>query len=333
MSDFRVGIIGCGGRGNGHADGYLEADGTTIVACSDPFEDSSRAMAKKHSIPNTYSDYREMLEKESLDIVSICTWIRMHHDMVIDAVDAGVKAIHSEKPMAPTFGEAKAMQKACDDAGVIVTYCHQRRFETQFKAAKDLADSGVIGNLRRIEGFCPNLLDWGTHWFDMIFFFNSQTPVKWVLGQIDNSEPREVFGVPVTTNGISQYAFENGVMGLVMTGKEPWGNGQLRMIGTDGIIEIGIPNEPPVRMLNSKAAGWQHPELKNRITNGTIEATKDIVSALRENYEPELSGRKALMATELIFATYESSRRRALIHLPLDIDDSPFLSMIESGDI
>jgi hypothetical protein len=86
-------------------------------------------------------------------------------------------------------------------------------------------------------------------------------------------------------------------------------------------------------MLNSNAAGWQYPDLDTNTTNGTIEATKDIVSALRENYEPELSGRKALMATELIFATYESSRRRALVPLPLDIDDSPFLSMIESGDI
>jgi hypothetical protein len=86
-------------------------------------------------------------------------------------------------------------------------------------------------------------------------------------------------------------------------------------------------------MLNSKTAGWQYPKLDSDITNGTIEATRDIVSALRENYEPELSGRKALMATEVIFATYESSRRRALVHLPLDIDDSPFLSMIESGEI
>ncbi|MDP6114061.1 MAG: Gfo/Idh/MocA family oxidoreductase [Planctomycetota bacterium] len=333
MTDFRVGIIGCGGRGKGHANGYRETEGATIVACSDPVEDSAKAMAKEHDIPNSYSDYRKMLEKESLDIVSICTWIRLHHDMVIDAVNAGVKAIHSEKPMAPTFGEAKAMQKACEDAGVIVTFCHQRRFEARFKTARDLGQGGAIGELRRIEGFCPNLLDWGTHWFDMIFFFNNQTPVKWVLGQIDHSEPRDVFGVPVTTHGISQYAFENGVMGMVMAGKEPWGNGQLRMLGTDGILELGIPGEPPIRMLNSNAAGWQYPDLDTNTTNGTIEATKDIVSALRENYEPELSGRKALMATELIFATYESSRRRALVPLPLDIDDSPFLSMIESGDI
>ncbi len=44
-----------------------------------------------------------------------------------------------------------------------------------------------------------------------------------------------------------------------------------------------------------------------------------------------LSGRKALQATELIFATYESSRRRARIYLPLEIEDSPLISMLEKG--
>lgn len=39
------------------------------------------------------------------------------------------------------------------------------------------------------------------------------------------------------------------------------------------------------------------------------------------------------MATELIFATYESARRRARVHLPLDIEDSPLVSMLESGDL
>ena len=49
--------------------------------------------------------------------------------------------------------------------------------------------------------------------------------------------------------------------------------------------------------------------------------------------EPELSGRKALQATDLIFATYESSRRRAKIALPIDVDDSALLTMLDQGVI
>jgi hypothetical protein len=62
-------------------------------------------------------------------------------------------------------------------------------------------------------------------------------------------------------------------------------------------------------------------------------AIKGNVDALLAGREPELSARKALQATELIFATWESSRVRGRVDLPLEIDDSPLLSMIESGEI
>jgi len=62
-------------------------------------------------------------------------------------------------------------------------------------------------------------------------------------------------------------------------------------------------------------------------------AVLDLIDCLKTGREPVLSGRKALQATELIFATYESSRRHARAYLPLEIEDSPFLSMLEAGII
>ena len=59
----------------------------------------------------------------------------------------------------------------------------------------------------------------------------------------------------------------------------------------------------------------------------------DLVDALKTGREPELAGRRALRATELIFATYESSRRRGRIDLPLEIEDSPFLAMVVAGEL
>jgi len=332
MSELRVGIIGCGGRGRGHARGYAEAKDVKIVACADPSEENIEKLLEEQEVPSAYSDYQEMLKKENLDVVSICTWIPLHHPMVLDSVKAGVKAIHAEKPMAPTWGEAREMQKACDDAGVVVTYCHQRRFEARFRKARDLVREGAIGELVRLEGFCSNLFDWATHWFDMLFFMNEQTPVKWVLGQIDAPEPQTVFGVKVENSGISYFGYENDVIGMIATGQEHGGRCQIRLMGTDGVIEIGVPEGGQLRMLRSGKSRWEVPKLKEA-GNGTTLATIDIIESLREGREPELSGRKALMATELIFATYESSRRRAKITLPLDIDDSPLLSMLESGEV
>jgi predicted dehydrogenase len=66
--------------------------------------------------------------------------------------------------------------------------------------------------------------------------------------------------------------------------------------------------------------------------NDTTLSVLNLIECVKTGEEPELSGRKSLQATELIFATYESSRRRQKINLPLEIEDSPLLSMIESGD-
>ena len=65
----------------------------------------------------------------------------------------------------------------------------------------------------------------------------------------------------------------------------------------------------------------------------TIESVRDLVACLESGEEPELSSHKAIRATELIFATYESSRRRARIELPLDTDDSALLSMLAKNQV
>ncbi|MDE2801033.1 MAG: hypothetical protein OXI94_20410, partial [Gemmatimonadota bacterium] len=67
--------------------------------------------------------------------------------------------------------------------------------------------------------------------------------------------------------------------------------------------------------------------------DATTVAVLDLVDAVKNGREPELSGRKALQATELIFATYESSRRRGRVVLPLNVDDSALLSMLEDGTV
>ena len=72
-----------------------------------------------------------------------------------------MRAIHCEKPMAPTWGEAKAMHKAAAQKGIQLTFNHQRRFLQPFREARRLAREGAIGRLVRLEGACDNLIDWG----------------------------------------------------------------------------------------------------------------------------------------------------------------------------
>jgi UDP-N-acetylglucosamine 3-dehydrogenase len=331
---YKVGIVGCGGRGKAHARGYQASEDVQIVACVDPISEARWDFQTEFDVERTYKDIRDMLEYEQLDIVSICTWPEFHADMVLACSGKGVKAIHCEKPMAPTWGESKSIYQMCVDHKVLITFCHQRRFGATFRTAKRLLQEGAIGQLIRLEGSCSNLYDWGTHWFDMFFFYNEDSPADWVMGQIDASEENSHFGVSVEAGGVSWIRWKNGVEGLLATGNTSLQHATNRLIGSDGIIEVGVSEEIPLRLLRHDAYGWEIPPLGDHEEEDlTVLSILDLIDALKSGRVPELDGHRALQATELIFATYESSRRRAKVSLPLTVDDSAFKTMLDSGDI
>ena len=328
MSSLTAALIGCGGRGKEHARGYATAPETQIVAAVDPVSAHAQSLSEQFSIPHIYPDHRAMFAEHTPDIVSVCTWTALHCEEVIDAAQAGVRAIHSEKPMAPTWGEARRMHRACAEAGVQLTFCHQRRFGAHFEKARALVQDGAIGRVQRIEGFCPNLLDWGTHWFDMFCFYNDETQAEWVLGQIDTSRISYVYGVPMETSSVSDVAFANGVHGLLFTGPDHGATCSNRILGSKGMIEVEVRSGPQVRMLRDSGKGWEEPPLEKKAHGDTVLSVLDALDCLQTGRKPRLSGDNALRSTELIFATYESARRRGRVDLPLDIEDSPLITML-----
>ena len=199
--------------------------------------------------------------------------------------------------------------------------------------AKEIAGSGAIGEVYRFEGSCPNLFDWGTHWFDMFFFYNDDGSAEWVIGQIDGKGTKDVFAAPCEGSGLSWIRYTNGREGLLATGGVGLDGLINRIVGTEGVIEVRPGrNDVPLRVFSN--GEWSEPDLAE-VEHGdaTVMSVVDLAAAMDEGREPELSGRKALQATELIFATYESSRRRGKVELPLDVDDSALISMLESGEI
>src|SRR3989304_9828579 len=99
MGKLRVGFIGTGKRKErrdalgyamayDHGAAYAEDDRCEMVACADIVEDNAKAFADHFGIPRTYTDYNEMLAKETPDVVSICAWMHLHAPMVIDACKA-----------------------------------------------------------------------------------------------------------------------------------------------------------------------------------------------------------------------------------------------------
>jgi len=312
-----------------HAEGYAELESCEIVACADILQENADAFAQKYPGTKAYLDYKAMLAAEKLDVVSICTWPHLHAEMTVTAARAGVKAIHCEKPMATSWNDAKEMVRVCKESGAQLTFNHQRRFGDPFRKAKALLDEGAIGDLVRLEASCSNLYDWGTHWLDMLFMYNDECPARWVFGQVDPRDGRAVFGVELEGQGLGEVMWENGVRGLMITGYEAEIGCANRLVGEGGTIEVGVTNGPVLRVRGKGDGSWRVIETTEGL-HGQPHITKavaDVVRCLGSGDEPVLSARKALQTTEVIFATYESSRRRARIDLPLEVEGSPFTSM------
>lgn len=226
---YRIGFIGTGdpdGEGFAmayrHASGYQRLDDCEIVACADIVAENATAFAAEHDIQgrHIYQDYEAMLKSATPDVVSVCVPPGAHADIVTDVAESGVPAaVHCEKPMALTWGEARRMAAVCAAEGVQLTINHQLRFGKPYREAKRLLEEGTIGDLVRVEFQEQTLYDNGTHSFDLVNYFNDQCPVEWVLGQVDYTEENTLFGAHNENQAVVQWRYENGVYGLASTGR------------------------------------------------------------------------------------------------------------------
>jgi predicted dehydrogenase len=324
-----------------HGAAYQSIDGCELVACADIVEENARAFADAHGFSSIYKDYKEMFEKERLDVVSICTWPHLHEPMALDAMDAGVKVIHCEKPMADTWRGACKMARTAQEKGVQLTFNHQRRYGKPFTLAKDLIDNGEIGDLLRFECEFGNIYDTGTHFIDMLsFYLGDSAKGQWVLAQVDAREKNQVFGAYCEDQQLLLFEYDNGVFGLVYGGK-PGGKSPLgvtnRIIGTEGIIDVGVGHgaDNAIRWRKLGEREWRHPDTGGESIHGPHfiqRAIQDVIDCYRAGRKCQLSAENALVATEIIFGAYESSRTRGRVDFPLSESvGNPLRDLVEGG--
>jgi len=138
-----IGIVGAGNRGQAHADSYGEVDGADVVAVADIDEEAAAELAANHGA-DVYGDFRDMLDDAGLDAVSVCVHNNLHRPVAEAAADAGAH-IFTEKPMAATYTDAKAMAEAADAAGVHIGVQNYDLFDDETRAASRLVDQGELG--------------------------------------------------------------------------------------------------------------------------------------------------------------------------------------------
>lgn len=142
-----AGIIGAGFISvRGHVPGYRSVPGVEVVALCDIKEGRARAAADELCIPRAYTDYREMLRRESLDLVSVCAPNALHARMAMDALEAGAHVL-CEKPMALTYADACAMVETSRRTGRSLTVGFHTRYRPEMVAAKEVVQGGGLGGI------------------------------------------------------------------------------------------------------------------------------------------------------------------------------------------
>ncbi len=147
MSQLKVGIVGCGFIAEAQHIPSFQRLGKNVIlqAVCDRNENLARQTAKKYGIPVAYSDLAEMLSKEKLNIVDICTPPQSHAAIALQAIEHGCHVL-LEKPMALKTDDCDQMIEAAKKYGVKLCVIHNVLFEAPFIEARKLVSEGAIGD-------------------------------------------------------------------------------------------------------------------------------------------------------------------------------------------
>jgi len=152
MKKIKVGIIGCGFvASKWHIPGFLRLKRSTLIqAVCDLDPSLATSVAEKFSLPRSYSNVSEMLQKEDLDIVDICTPPRTHTPLAIEAMEKGCDVL-LEKPMAMTLSECDEMIRASQRNGSKLCVIHNELFRPPMIKARKMVEQGAIGKVLGLQ--------------------------------------------------------------------------------------------------------------------------------------------------------------------------------------
>ncbi len=140
----RLGIVGTGNIADMNVAGYLEHPKCDVVAVCDVDEATARSAAERWGSPSVYTDLDRMLDDTNLDAVEILTPTHLHHEHVLEALNAG-KHVSVQKPVTNSVEEARSLGKAATDAGLTLRISECFVHYPPLELAKRLVSEGVIG--------------------------------------------------------------------------------------------------------------------------------------------------------------------------------------------
>ena len=343
MPRTRIGVIGCGVIADLTVWGYREDERVEIRAVCDSDAKKAEAKAREWGASKVYNDYRELLADKEIDAVEIITPHDLHRPMAVEAAKTG-KHISVQKPMARNVSECREMIAAANGAGVLLRVNDPYVFYPPIVKAKELIDSGEIGDpsmirVRTTVGSMEcgwevdpgawewrfdqkrsgggNMLDDMHHKFAVALFLGGE--VEKVSAFIEN---RDYFvDAPATVMWKYKADQRYGVMECVHAGemyiKTKYYNCEERfeITGSRGIIWITrctgqLMDIPPLILYrDGETRGYN--DIPAGWEEGFKQSNKHFIDCLLEGAKPHLTGEEAIGVMQFALSTYASDDAQA----------------------
>jgi UDP-N-acetyl-2-amino-2-deoxyglucuronate dehydrogenase len=341
---IRVGVVGCGRISKNHF-GSIEqhAQNIELVAVCDIDPSALKESADQYKVTG-YIHMAEMLGKEQLDMVVLCTPSGLHPEQAILAAKHKVHVL-TEKPMGTRLADALAMVKACDQAAVRLFVVKQNRRNATLQLLKQAVEQGRFGRIYNValnvfwtrpQDYYDQGNGWrGTWEFDGGAFMNQASHyidlLDWIIGPVESVmafTATQARNIEAEDSGVAAIRWRSGAMGTLNVSMLTYPKnleGSITILGEKGTVRVG-------GVAVNEIQEWQFADV--RVEDAEIKTAsyattsvygfghplyyQNVVDVMRGESEPETDGRSGLKSLELLVAMYRSAKDGIKVSLPLE---------------
>ena len=303
---------------------------------------------RQYNIPDSYQDYREMLKREDINLVSICVPNFLHKDVAVAAAEAG-KHMICEKPLATKLEDAEAMLKVASANKVKLMYAEDWIFAPAIKRVKSICDEGAIGDILYIKAkechpgshslyaqkleYCGGgaIIHLAIHPIGFVRWFKGKEIVE-VVGKTSKGSEKnlrhqnfegEDWGTGILT-------FEDGTQAFIEGNYITCGglDDVVEIYGTKGVIKISLSQGSPISVYSldgygyaiekaEMTKGWTQPAIDEESSLGYIDEISYFLDCVRNNKQVMwgVRGEDGKVALQIVLAIYQSMRDGKTIKL------------------
>ena len=348
MEKIKIGVIGVGGMGYAHCKSVNELEEAELTCVSDIDEEVAKERGEEFGV-KYFTDYKELIKSGLCDAVIVATPHWFHPEISIFAFENGLHVL-SEKPIAVRVSDADRMIEAAKKSGKVFTIMFQRRTEPFARKAREIIESGTLGEIQRTLCVDP--------WYRAQAYYNSATwRATWIGeggGVLINQAPHtidlftylaglpkkieaktrtKIHDIEVEDEVSALLEYKNGAWGYYYTSTcEPVGPARIEIAGDKGKLVISgttltlYKYEKPISVFTKEAesmwAGLKVEEetvtLPENVATGHKEIIRNFVHAILEGEELYVKGKEGLNSVEFINACILSGKKNKVVEIPVD---------------